>query len=356
MNNENDDEQDQEDQFIDDTVDEGGPGIKANPPGLTSLNPARIAELGDIFCNFLKKKRATLWPWARQNGITCFRLYDRDMPDVPFVVDEYNKHLHISQIIRPKSDDEMLQDLWTTTIADAAGRAIGIPTERVFIKTRKSQKNHSQYEKFGSANYSMKVEEYGLQFEVNLSDYLDTGLFLDHRDTRAMVRGLAGGARVLNLFSYTGSFSVYAAAGGAASTLSVDLSNTYTAWAERNLAMNGFKSKLHTCIAQDVFEFLGEAAAKKQQYDIIILDPPTFSNSKKMQSTLDVQRDHPLLINQCLRILSKKGIIVFSNNLRTFKLNEHALNTGYVDDITFKSTPEDFKKRKPHVCYVLRKD
>lgn len=348
-------EQEQEDIFEDEAQGTSS-GSSAPKAGNTSLSEARILELGDVFCNFLKKKRASLWPWARQNGISSFRLYDRDMPDVPFVVDEYDKHLHISQIIRPKSDDEVLQDLWTTTIADAAGRAIGIPRERVFIKTRKNQKNHSQYEKFGAANYSMKVEEYGLQFEINLSDYLDTGLFLDHRDTRAMVRGLAGGARVLNLFSYTGSFSVYAAAGGAASTLSVDLSNTYTAWAERNLAINGFRSKLHTCIAQDVFEFLADAIAKKQQYDIIVLDPPTFSNSKKMQNTLDVQRDHPLLINQCLRILSKKGIIVFSNNLRTFKLNEHGLNTSYVDDITFKSTPEDFKKRKPHVCYVLRKD
>lgn len=317
------------------------------------LNAESIAELGVVFATTLKKKRLELWAEARQRGISCFRLFDRDIPDIPFVVDEYDKHLHISQIVSP-SVDEAIQELWLETISDTAARTLGIPRDRVFMKARKAQKGHKQYDKFGEASYVIPVQEYGLRFEVNLSDYLDTGLFLDHRDTRAMVRDLAMGARVLNLFSYTGSFSVYAAAGGAASTTSVDLSNTYTAWAERNLAMNGFRGKLHQCVAEDVNVWLKTAIARKDVYDIIVLDPPTFSNSKKMSTTLDVQRDHPILINQCLRLLSKKGILVFSNNLRGFKLNEHGLNTSYVDDITFKTTPFDFKKRKPHHCYVLR--
>jgi len=314
----------------------------------------RIDELAEIFVNRIKKDRQALWKWAHPNAVSCFRIYDHGMPDVPFIVDEYEKHLHIAQIIQPNID-ENLQLAWTKAMADAAARGTGLPFDRVFIKHRVKQKGHSQYQRQDEKSYTIQAFENGIAFEVNLSDYLDTGLFLDHRDTRAMIRNLASGSRMLNLFSYTGSFSVYAAAGGALSTMSVDLSNTYSAWAERNLALNGFASKKHACVTADVFQWLKEAIEKKEVFDIIVMDPPTFSNSKKMNNTLDVQRDHALLINQCLRILSKQGILLFSNNLRGFKLDEDALNTNYIDDISAKTVPEDFKGRKPHRCYVIKK-
>jgi len=321
---------------------------------MSELTPDRIAELAAIFSNRIKKHRQELWTWARPNGISCFRIYDRDMPDIPFIVDEYNKHLHVSQIVEPAGDQEA-QDAFSEAMADAAARGIGIPRDRVFLKRREQKKGHSQYEKQAEQGFILEVEENQLKFECNLSDYLDTGLFLDHRNTRTMIRAMANGTRFLNLFSYTGSFSVYAAAGGALSTTSVDLSNTYTAWAERNLALNGYSGKLHRCLAADVFGFLQEAVARNEQYDLIVMDPPTFSNSKKMVATLDVQRDHALLINQCLRLLTNGGTLFFSNNLRGFKLDEDAINADWIDDISAKTVPEDFKGKKPHRCYMIRK-
>ena len=315
----------------------------------------RVQEQAEMFANRLKKRRAHLWKWARRTGVTCFRIYDRDIPELPFQVDEYDRYLHIAQIVRVRSIDEEHAKLWTAIMVDAAGRALGVDKSRVFVKDRIPQKGTLQYEKKSGAGVIIKAQENGLEFEVNLSDYLDTGLFLDHRDTRAMVRDLALGCRVLNLFAYTGSFSVYAAQGGAQSTTSVDLSNTYCDWAARNLALNRFVGKTHQVICEDVLAWVPLAAKRGDQFDIIILDPPTFSNSKSMTGYFDLQRDHAELINQLLRLLSKNGIIVFSNNFRKFKLDTAALRSKYVDDITFKSIPEDFKNKRPHKCWVIKR-
>jgi 23S rRNA G2069 N7-methylase RlmK/C1962 C5-methylase RlmI len=355
---------DEDDEALDSALDEleacnGRPDTgEAAGSGGESLvwDPERVKAQAEMFGNRLKKCRQHLWKWARRTGVSCFRIYDRDIPELPFQVDEYEKHLHIAQIVRVRSVDEEHARLWTETMVEAAARSLGVEPSKVFVKNRVQQKGKDQYEKFGSAGYLLTAHEAGLDFELNLSDYLDTGLFLDHRDTRIMVGGLSLGARVLNLFSYTGSFSVHAARGGALSTTSVDMSNTYTQWAERNLALNGFGGKSHRCICDDVLKWIPGAVERKEQFDIIVCDPPTFSNSKKMEGVFDVQRDHPWLINQLLRLLSRNGIIVFSNNFRKFKLDEGALDSRYVDDITFKSTPEDFAGKKPHKCYVIKRD
>ena len=318
-------------------------------------DPDRVQAQAEMFANRLKKRRAHLWKWARRTGVSCFRIYDRDIPELPFQIDEYERHLVIAQIVRVRSIDEEHAKLWTATMVDAAARALGVEKSKVFLKDRIPQKGTTQYEKKSTEGFLLKAQENGLEFEVNLSDYLDTGLFLDHRDTRAMVRDLALGCRVLNLFAYTGSFSVYAAHGGAQSTTSVDLSNTYCDWATRNLALNRFAGKTHQVICADVLAWIPQAVKRGDQYDIIILDPPTFSNSKSMQGYFDLQRDHAELINQLLRLLSKNGIIVFSNNFRKFKLDTAALRSKYIDDITFKSIPEDFKNKRPHKCWVIKR-
>jgi 23S rRNA G2069 N7-methylase RlmK/C1962 C5-methylase RlmI len=326
------------------------------PESAPVWDPEKVAYQAQIFGNRLKKKRAHLWKWARRTGVTCFRIYDRDIPEIPFVVDEYEGHLHIAQIVRVRQIDDAHARMWVEAMVDSAARSLGILPSRVFVKDRIQQKGHSQYNKFGSQNYVHKVHEGGLEFEVNLSDYLDTGLFLDHRETRAIVRNLALGARVLNLFSYTGSFSVYAAQGGAQSTLSIDMSNTYTEWARRNLAMNGFVGKTHQAVSDDVLKWIPDALERREQYDIIILDPPTFSNSKKMEGVFDVQHDHASLINDLLGLLSKQGIIIFSNNFRKFRLDTEGIKSGYIDDISGKTRPEDFIGRKPHKCWVIKKN
>ncbi len=319
-------------------------------------NPERVAEQAQMFGNRIKKRHMHLWKWAKRTGVSCFRIYDRDIPEIPLTVDVYQQHLHIALILKYRnfSDEEML--LWTQAMADAARRALGIQEDRVFLKTRLQQKGHQQYEKVAQLSKILEVKENDLQFEINLSDYLDTGLFLDHRDTRVMVSQFALNCRFLNLFSYTGSFSVYAAAGGAASTLSVDLSNTYSDWASRNLALNGFAGKLHRCESADVMAWLPLAVKEKQQFDLIVIDPPTFSNSKKMAGVFDIQRDHVTIINQSLKLLSKNGAIVFSNNFRKFKLEKEKIDCKWIDDITNKSIPEDFKGKRPHWCWLIRKE
>ncbi len=310
-----------------------------------------------MLANRVKKRHQHLRKWAKREGVEAFRIYDKDIPEVPLQIDIYGKYLHIAELIKFKDKDEFQQEKWTVLMAENAARALGIPEENVFIKTRRKQKGCNQYEKFARDGFTTVVHEGGLEFELNLTDYLDTGLFLDHRTTRSLVRDIAEGARMLNLFCYTGSFSVYAAHGGALSTTSVDMSNTYCAWAERNLERNGFPTgNLHRLVNANALEWLDQAVSRKDQYDLIVCDPPTFSNSKKMDGVLDIQKDHPRIIEQCVSLLSKRGILVFSNNFRRFKLYQDLLDKfALVDEITNKTIPEDFIKRKPHRCWIIQK-
>lgn len=257
-------------------------------------------------------------------------------------------------------------------MVETAANALTVTADNVFVKFRKIQTRETQYEKVSAAGHVFPVHEAGLEFLVNLSDYVDTGLFLDHRITRSMVRDLAGGLRVLNLFSYTGSFTVYAAAGGASSTTSVDLSNTYTDWAAENLRRNGFPvpkvearhrvragggtggfAAEHRLVTAEVGEFLAQAAARRERYDLIVLDPPTFSNSKKMEGVFDVQRDHAALINSALRLLTRDGLLLFSTNFRRLKLDTGSIRAKKLEEITTATISEDFIGKTPHRCWLV---
>jgi len=232
--------------------------------------------------------------------------------------------------------------------------ATGVPVERIHLRQRRRTVRGDQYEKLGESSDFKLVEESGLRFWVNFSDYLDTGLFLDHRLTRQRLRADARGRRFLNLFAYTGSATVYAAAGGARTSTTVDMSATYLDWAQRNLAVNDIARRDHEYIRADCIAWLKDAVAERRAYDLIFLDPPTFSNSKRMEDILDVQRDHGELIHQCMELLAPGGKLVFSTNAQKFKLDDATVARYKVTDISRATLPEDFKRNpRIHQCYEL---
>ncbi|WP_148716585.1 class I SAM-dependent methyltransferase [Chitinolyticbacter meiyuanensis] len=301
------------------------------------------------YTNRLAKNAKHWGRWARRQGVSCYRLYDRDVPEFPVIVDWYDGRVHLQEYDTGWVQTDEDHEAWLAEIWEATAQALGVSEELVAVKTRRRQEGDAQYEKTGREGEAFIVEEQGLRFSVNLDSYLDTGLFLDHRNTRARVRAEAAGKRFLNLFCYTGAFTVYAAAGGARETMSVDLSNTYLDWAVRNLALNGLADGLHRRVRQDVFQFLTDAIDDGAQYELIVMDPPSFSNSKKMQGVLDVQKDHRWLVEACLEILAPGGTLYFSNNLRTFKLDP-AL-APLCEDISAQSVPEDFRNKRIHQCF-----
>ena len=306
----------------------------------------------DAFGNRLRKMDKHIGKWARRKGITCYRIYDADLPRFPLAIDRYEQYLHIAEYKRGHGLDEETYRLWKSGCIQTIADVLDLPPARLFFKERAPQKGKSQYEKQDEQHQHIIVQENGLRFLVNLVDYLDTGLFLDHRPTREQVREAADGKCVLNLFAYTGSFTVYAAAGGASATDTIDLSNTYLRWAERNMELNGFHGDEHGYIRADVKAWLQQPV--QQVYDIIVLDPPTFSNSKSMEDILDVQRDHPALINACLKRLSAEGVLYFSTNFRKFKLEPEQLNTQNIKDITAATIPKDFRNPKIHYCWLIQ--
>lgn len=306
------------------------------------------------FANRLRKMAKHYDKWARRQELSCYRLYDADIPEFPLAIDRYAAYLHVAEYRRNHSLEEEEYQLWRSGCKQVMQEVLNLSPEKIFFKEREQKKGKEQYEKRADQQQEMEIMENGLKFIVNLGDYLDTGLFLDHRTTRQMARAQAAGKQTLNLFAYTGSFSVYMAAGGAASTTTIDLSNTYLDWARKNMALNGFSGPAHQFIRADVKEWLAQAA--KEQYDLIILDPPTFSNSKAMLDILDVQRDHVSMIRACLRRLKTGGTILFSNNFRKFKLDQESLE-GLVNirDITAATIPPDFRNKKIHYCFELIK-
>lgn len=305
--------------------------------------------------NRLRKNLRHLRKWAQRENVTCFRAYDADIPEFPLSIDVYERTaLHVAEYQRAHrlTEEEHLE--WAAGCTRVLMAVFEMPESAIFFKIRQPQKGSSQYEKTGFDAFEMVVQESGLQFIVNLGGYLDTGLFLDHRITRAMVREISAGRHVLNLFAYTGSFSVYAAAGKAASTTTIDLSNTYLDWAVRNFELNGLMGQNHRFVRADVKEWLQNPGSMR--YDLIVLDPPTFSNSKRMRDVLDTQRDHPMMINACLRLLNPGGVLFFSTNFRKFKLEEAQIRgAASVQDISHKTIPLDFRNKKIHYCFRLEK-
>lgn len=291
--------------------------------------------------------------WAKRNEISCYRIYDKDIPSDPLVVDIYGAYLHIAEYQSKHQLSEAAHEAWWQERIHNAAEVCDIPLENIFTKKRqKWNRRTEQYEKFDQASFITWQEEGGLQFKINLTDYLDTGLFLDHRPLRQEVKQLAAGKRVLNLFSYTGSFSVYAAAGGAHKVTTVDLSNTYINWAKDNFVQNRLDKNAHRFEVMDVMKFLKE---DKNLYDLVIVDPPSFSNSKKMTGTCDTQRDHPKMLSLIYDRLAPEACVFFSNNLRSFEPQFEGLKYKSIQEITNKTIPEDFKNKRIHRCFELRK-
>ncbi len=333
------------------------------PPPLEA--PAERAAFGGIsdqgrrqaeeFGNRLAKNARHLRRWPARRGITCYRLYDRDIPEVPLVVDRYHDCLHISEYERPHERGPAEHADWLDLMVETAARTLEVPRANAFLKRRARQRGASQYQVQSTAGRTVVVEEGGLRFEVNLSDYIDTGLFLDHRLTRGLVRERAGGRRFLNLFCYTGTFTVYAAAGGARETTSVDLSRTYLDWARRNLELNGFLGGEHCLVESDARAYL-RALPAGRLFDLIVLDPPTFSNSKSLPDFFEVRRDHPELILLALEHLAEGGEVLFATNFRGFKLREDAFaGVAQVEEISARTVPEDFRNRRIHRSFVFRR-
>ena len=306
------------------------------------------------FANRLGKNATHYLKWARRPNIEAWRLYDRDIPQFPFAIDVYGGQIHLQEydtgwLMQPEE-----YEAWLSEVLEAVAFITGFAPADIHLKRRERQKGTQQYEKTGKAGADFIVHEHGRRFWVNLEKYLDTGLFLDHRNTRQRVGEMAAGKRFLNLFAYTGSFSVYAATGGAAASETVDLSNTYLDWARRNFELNGIDEARHQIVRADVFQYLQAAAQAGKPFDLIVMDPPSFSNSKKMLDILDIQRDHMRLIDGAMALLASDGLLFFSNNLRSFALDEAVAQKYAVKDISKQSVPEDFRNKKIHQCWEIR--
>ncbi|MGL4987172.1 MAG: class I SAM-dependent methyltransferase [Treponemataceae bacterium] len=332
-------------------------------------NTDKMQQQSIDFGNRLQKWYKHLSKWSKREHISCFRLYDNDIPEIPLLLEIFSEaktgvlYAQLTLYERPyeKSDEDEKQ--WLMQMICVASKVLQISEKNFFIKTRKKQQGTNQYTKLHQDIFEIIVNENNLFFKLNLSNYLDTGLFLDMRSLRKEIQILSEGKKVLNLFCYTGSFSVYAAAGKAQTVTSVDLSKKYLNWAKENFMLNRFnpehreKGELkYRFIEDDIFHFLSRA--KKNSYDLIILDPPTFSNSKKTTSVLDIKRDWGILVNKCLEILCEKGSLFFSTNAqklhfdKTVITNDHAYT---IRDITTRTIPNDFRNKKIHRCWKIEK-
>lgn len=308
-----------------------------------------------MFRNRLTKVYRHLHKQAKRQQISCFRLYDRDLPEFPLIIEIYETNVYVSEYKSKHHLSEEEYEIWLQGCIQVIGEVLAVPLENIYTKLRKRKEGrHGQYQRVATEGDFFVVKEAGLFFKVNLSDYLDTGLFLDHRITRAMVRDQAKGKRVLNLFCYTGSFSVYAAAGGAAEVVSVDLSNTYLHWAEENFRLNKFSdSQKFKFVKADVLQYLDTLPSS--YFDLVVVDPPTFSNSKMMKDFLDIQRDHAGMLNKILKACKPGGIIYFSTNSRKFEMESDKINSSGIRDITRATTPFDFEGKLQRWCYEIKK-
>ena len=312
---------------------------------------APLTEGAQMAFNRLKKNLSKITPLMEKEGVTSYRIYDADMPEYSAAIDLYEgKYVHLTEYAPPNTIDEEDASRRLQELVDATERATEIDLENIFIKQRKSQKGNDQYERMASSNKFFFMKEHNHRFLVNFTDYLDTGIFLDHRPVRAMIEKMAEGKRFLNLFCYTGTATVHAACGKALSTVSVDASSTYLDWAIKNMQVNGFSEMNHFFYREDCISWLKETY---DTFDLIFCDPPTFSNSK-MRDLFDVQKDHRLLIHQSMRHLSQNGTLLFSTNFRKFKLDEEIGEEYDVEDITETTIPEDFKRNaKIHYCFSI---
>ncbi len=315
-----------------------------------------LAAQGEMLCNRVKKNRKRLRKWAKREGISCYRIYDRDIPEIPLAIDWYEGRLHVAEFHRKHASEDCGGEAWMKTVLALTAIELGVPPEHIYYKVRDRQRGQKQYQARGLEDNRLTVGECGHKFYVNLVDYLDTGLFLDHRIARGLVANACKDKSVLNLYCYTGSFSVYAGAAGASNTLGIDLSATYLEWARANLNLNGLDPTRNRLRRGDVLEELVELRHSGERFDIAVVDPPTFSNSKRMEGVFDVQRDHVTLLSRVHALLSTCGTVYFSTNHRKFALDIEAIAPLFdIEEITDTTQPEDFRDKKIHRCWRLGK-
>jgi len=302
----------------------------------------------EAFANRLRKNLKRLDRWAKRQQVSCLRLYDADLPEYNVAIDRYEKWLHVQEYAPPAKIDTETAQKRLVELLEVLPGVTGIPPERTYLKERRRQKGKSQYQKFDQRGEFIEVSEGECKFLVNFTDYLDTGLFLDHRPLRLRLRDEATDKKFLNLFCYTASATVQAVAGGASSSVSVDMSKTYTDWARRNLALNGFDTGNHRIVRADILEWLQSC---RERFDLIFLDPPSYSRSKRMDSDFDIQRDHVELLDEVAGLLEPGGELYFSTNLRSFKLDESVLKDFRCEDLTVQTHDEDFSRKPLHFCW-----
>ena len=317
----------------------------------------RIAneERAAMLRNRLKKNLKTIGQWARKQGIGCYRLYDADMPEYALAIDVYEGRVHVQEYAAPKSVDERAARERLAEALAVIPEVLGIKRSDLVCKQRQRQTGTQQYEKQAASGDFFKVHEHGCLLRVNLKDYLDTGLFLDHRPVRHWIQQHARGQRFLNLFCYTGAASVHAAVGGASRSLSLDMSRTYVNWAQENLALNDADPKKHVVEQADCLAWLAAKPTPEQRFDLIFMDPPTFSNSARMAGVLDIQRDHTSLIRQAMARLTSDGVLIFSNNFRRFRLDETLEEEFAIEEVSRSTLDKDFQRNpRIHRCWHIR--
>lgn len=321
------------------------------------LPPEARSPSAAMLANRLAKNLKALRKWQRDEQIDCLRIYDADLPEYALAVDLYEgekRWVQVQEYAAPASIDPKKARHRLREALGLIPEVLEVPGEQVYFKVRQQQKGTSQYERLAETGHFHLVSEGGHRFLVNFEDYLDTGLFLDHREVRRLIGTLAPGKRFLNLFGYTGTATVYAAQAGAISSTTVDMSNTYLEWAHSNLLLNGIDREAHELIQADCLRWLDRTAGQRR-YDLIFLDPPSFSTSKRMYGTLDIQRDHAMLIDSVMRLLEPDGILIFSNNLRRFRLDLEALAMLDIEDIGAATLPHDFSRNpRIHHCWIVR--
>lgn len=303
------------------------------------------------FKNRIRKNYKHLRKWAKRTETNCFRIYDKDIKEYPLTIDFYAGNFYVQYFYQDRDEDYPPKDL-SGEVEEALFSIFGADKDSIYSRIRIKRAKLEQYEKIGEDNHFFLALEHGVTFKINLSDYLDTGLFLDHRQTRQIVAAKAKGKRLLNLFAYTCSFSVQAAAFGASFTKSVDMSNTYTDWGKENFELNHLSLKNNEVIRADCLKFLEE---ETELYDLIVIDPPTISRSKKMDQLFDIQEDYVFLISKALELLAPNGTLFFSTNSRKFHLDSERLPSCSIKEITDKTLPIDFHNKKIHRCWEIKK-
>lgn len=348
------------------TPDSGSSLYQRNPDNIKKAllpTPGPLQEGATMLANRLRKNVRKVEPWARKNNISCYRLYDADLPEYALAIDVYteaqsgNRWVHVQEYEAPKTIDEKKSLQRLRDALAAIPDVLKIHRTHLSLKIRRRQKGSAQYEKQDTNSGFYVVIEDNCKFQVNFKDYLDTGLFLDHRITRQTLGTLAKGKRFLNLFAYTSTASVHAALGGAVSSTSVDMSNTYLDWSKKNFELNNLDQQKHTLVRANCVEWLDDAIKNLRVYDLIFIDPPTFSNSKRMSEVFDIQKDYINLIKKSSQLLARGGIIIFSTNSKKFKFNETEFENFEIENISRQTLPKDFERNpKIHYCWKLTKN